>query len=67
MVGTTKRYMKKDVGLNSLEAYRKEWNPALGSYRTTPLHDWASNGADAFRTMATLNKFRPHAFTQSRG
>ena len=57
-VNTTKRYMKMDVGLNSLEAYRKEWNEALGSYRTTPLHDWASNGADAFRTMATLHRFR---------
>jgi len=57
-VGTSKRYMKQDVGLNSLESYRKEWNPALGSYRTTPLHDFASNGADAFRTMATLHRFR---------
>lgn len=57
-VNTTKRYMKMDVGLNSLESYRKEWNEALGSYRTTPLHDWASNGADAFRTMAVLHRFR---------
>ena len=57
-VNTSKRYMKKDVGLNSLESYRKEWNEALGSYRTTPLHDWSSNGADALRTMATLHRFR---------
>lgn len=45
------------VGIPSLESYRKEWNEALQSYRNQPLHDWASHGADAFRTMAVLHEF----------
>ena len=41
------------VGINSLESYRKEWSESLGAWKRTPLHNWASNGADAFRTLAT--------------
>lgn len=43
---------KVDVGINSLESYRHEWDEKLGAWKRTPLHDWASNGADAFRTLA---------------
>lgn len=42
-----------DVGINSLESFRHEWDEKLGSWKRTPLHDWASNGADAFRTLST--------------
>ena len=49
---TTKKFRDKAVGVPSLENYRKEWNEALGCYRDTPLHDWCSDGADAFRTGA---------------
>lgn len=42
-----------DEGLKTLEAYRKEWDEKLGAWKRTPLHDWASNGADAFRTLST--------------
>lgn len=45
-------------GITALEHYRKEWNEQLQTYRKTPLHDWASHGADAFRTLAVLHKFR---------
>jgi hypothetical protein len=55
---TTQKFGSFLVGLPSLEAYRKQWNEKLGCYRDKPLHDWASNGADAFRTFATLHKFR---------
>ena len=41
-----------DDGIKALEAYRKEWDERLGTYKSTPLHDWASNGADAFRIGA---------------
>jgi hypothetical protein len=48
-------------GIKAMEHYRKEWNPDLQSYRNVPLHDWTSNGADAFRTMATLHRFATYA------
>jgi hypothetical protein len=39
-------------GLTHLKNYRKEWNTHLGTWKDTPFHDEASNGADAFRTYA---------------
>lgn len=39
-------------GVAALEAYRREWDEKLGDYKSEPLHDWASNGADAFRQFA---------------
>ena len=41
---------EQKVGIGSLEGYRKEWNPNLGVFSSRPLHNWASHGADAFRT-----------------
>lgn len=41
-----------DQGIKSLEAYQKEWDEAKGCFRDRPLHNWASNGADAFRQVA---------------
>lgn len=43
---------KRRVGLASLEAYRKDWDENLGTWKRHPLHNWASHGADAFRTLA---------------
>lgn len=37
-------------GIKTLDSYRKEWDEVRGTYRNKPLHDWASHGADAFRT-----------------
>lgn len=39
-------------GLPSLMAYRKAWNENLSVYHDYPLHDWASDSADAFRQFA---------------
>jgi hypothetical protein len=39
-------------GIKALEAYRKEWDEKNGVYRSVPLHDWASNGADSFEVFA---------------
>ena len=41
-----------DVGLKALENYRQEWDEKLGTFKGKPLHNWASNGADAFRQLA---------------
>lgn len=39
-------------GLAALEAYQKEYSDKLQAFMPTPLHNWASNGADAFRQFA---------------
>ncbi|MGC1550524.1 MAG: DNA packaging protein [Rhodanobacter sp.] len=39
-------------GISSLQSYRKAWNEKLDVWHDYPLHDWASNGADAFRQFA---------------
>jgi len=56
-----------DDGLKTLESYRKEWDEKKATYRDKPYHDWASNGADAFRTGATVHKFTKIMFTQIGG
>lgn len=38
--------------IKALEAYRKDWDDRLGTFKKTPLHNWASNAADAMRTGA---------------
>jgi len=49
---------KRDVsgrykgGIAALDQYRKEWDESKGMFKATPLHNWASNGADALRTGA---------------
>jgi hypothetical protein len=40
------------AGLKSLRSYRREWNEARQVWSAAPLHDWASDDADAFRTLA---------------
>ena len=38
--------------IKAMESYRKEWDDRLGTFKKTPLHNWASNAADAMRTGA---------------
>lgn len=47
-------------GLECLRNYRKSWNLRLNEFTGTPVHNWASHGADAFRTLAVRYK-RPNA------
>jgi hypothetical protein len=52
------------VGLNALRSYQYEWNDKLQTYTKTPLHNWASHGADGLRTgavgvMAALHELPP--------
>lgn len=39
-------------GLSALRQYQKRWDEKLRVYSNTPLHDWTSNAADAFRYLA---------------
>ena len=62
---------KKCKGLiEALENYRRDWNTRLSEFKATPLHDWASHGADAFRYMAIgmkpdKPKFEPIKYPRS--
>jgi len=44
--------VKTARGLECLQNYRRELNEKLGEFRSNPVHDWASHGADAFRYLA---------------
>ncbi len=43
-------------GVKCMKAYRKEWDEDLGVWKDTPLHDWASHGADAIGGLALFYK-----------
>ena len=43
---------KTEKGVDALRSYRRIWDEKLRAYKDTPLHDWASDPADAFRTLA---------------
>lgn len=47
---------KCKVGLECLINYRRKYNEETRSYDNRPLHDWSSNGADAFRYLAVAAK-----------
>jgi hypothetical protein len=40
------------AGLNCLTDYQYEYDEKRKCYKDNPLHDWASNGADALQTLA---------------
>ena len=39
-------------GINSLKNYERKWDSKNKIYQQTPHHNWASHGADGFRTLA---------------
>lgn len=41
-------------GVEALRAYRRQYNELLKQFSDSPVHDWASNGADAFRYLALV-------------
>ena len=52
------------MGREALKQYRREFDERLNIFKDKPLHDWASNGADAFRIIpkvqpANLMKRKP--------
>ncbi len=44
------------AGLEALMHYRRDYNQRLNEYKATPVHDWASHGADAFRGLAVRHE-----------
>ena len=44
------------VGLESLQHYRRDYNSRLNEFSATPVHDFASHAADAFRGLAVRHK-----------
>jgi hypothetical protein len=38
--------------IEALQHYRRDYNSRLGEFRATPVHDWSSHAADAFRGLA---------------
>jgi len=47
-------------GYECLANYRREYNDKMGEFKSTPVHDWASHGADAFRYLAvSLQDVKP--------
>lgn len=43
---------KCELGLDALSNYRRERDPKMNRFKREPVHDWSSNGADAFRQLA---------------
>jgi hypothetical protein len=41
-------------GLEALRSYRRKWNETTQSFADKPMHDWASDPADAFRYFALV-------------
>lgn len=47
---------KCKVGVEALMHYRRDYNARLNEFKATPVHDWASHGADAFRGLAVRHR-----------
>ena len=43
-------------GIEALRAYRRSFNEVSKQFSKAPLHDWASNGADSFRSLALVTQ-----------
>lgn len=45
--------VKCDKGIKALKSYERAWDSKNKVFQNRPKHNWASHGADAFRTMGT--------------
>lgn len=52
--------VKTERGRLALTSYRKVWDEKRRVFQSGPLHDWASNGCDAFRYLAVGHKATPY-------
>jgi phage terminase large subunit len=48
--------VKCQAGLEALMSYRRDYNERLAEFKASPVHDWASHGADAFRGLAVRHR-----------
>lgn len=62
---------KCQPGIEALMHYRRDYNQRLNEFKATPVHDWASHGADAFRGLAVRHQNpvdkREHAYALPSG
>lgn len=47
-------------GLDALKNYSRKYDEERKAYSDTPIHNWASNGADSFRSGAVVRDLIPH-------
>lgn len=47
---------KCKAGIDALMHYRRDYNERLNEFKASPVHDWASHGADAFRGLAVRHQ-----------
>ena len=47
---------KTQHGRDCLMHYRWDWNTRISEFKSLPVHDWASHGADAFRYLAVRHQ-----------
>ena len=43
---------KTEHGFNCIASYHREFDEKRNVFKDTPVHDWASHGADALQTLA---------------
>lgn len=43
-------------GLDALKNFERKWDAKNGIFQDSPLHNWASHGSDAFRTLAVCHR-----------
>jgi phage terminase large subunit len=48
--------VKCKAGIEALMHYRRDYNQRLNEFKATPVHDWASHAADAFRGLAVRHQ-----------
>lgn len=48
--------VKTAEGVRSLKNYHKEFDEKRNCFKDNPLHNWASNGSDAFRMLAVAQR-----------
>lgn len=44
------------AGIEALQNYRRDYNERLNEFKATPVHDWSSHAADAFRGLAVRHQ-----------
>lgn len=52
---------KCKAGLEALANYRRDYNQRLNEFKATPVHDWSSHAADAFRGLAVRHQMPKEA------
>ena len=46
--------LKCDRGIEALKSYRKGYNEKMRTWSESPIHDWSSHAADAFRYLSVI-------------